>query len=117
MDFPSNRINVIYLISIATLGSRIDYRVIRTCGYLPESARYIDEDDPDNVEDRCYNKAGTFEVQVTYCSCYSAGCNPAPRQARSSLSITSQTGLQIATMIAGSYLMLKDRKGFYWDSF
>ena len=30
-------------------------------------------------EDRCYKRAGTFEVSVTYCTCTKDECNGAPQ--------------------------------------
>ncbi|CAL8143311.1 unnamed protein product [Orchesella dallaii] len=88
----------------ATLGGRSDYRVIRTCGYLPEPPRYgveVEEDD-DGSSERCFNKAGTFEVQLTYCACTVDGCNHGQRLTQSS----TFTIASLLTMISGSYLLL-----------
>jgi len=61
-----------------SLGKRTDTRVIRSCGYMPQHKRY--EDDEDYIgDDRCFTRAGTFEVMVTYCSCTKDECNAGSR--------------------------------------
>jgi len=61
-----------------SLGKKTDTRVIRSCGYMPQHKRY--DDDEDFVgEDRCYTRAGTFEVMVTYCTCEKDKCNDGNR--------------------------------------
>jgi len=57
-----------------SLGKKQDIRVIRSCGFMPQHKRY--EDDDDYVGDeRCFTRAGTFEVMVTYCTCTKDKCN------------------------------------------
>jgi len=48
-----------------SLGKMETNRVVRSCGYE------VDENEPE----KCFNRAGTFEVMVTYCSCQGDGCN------------------------------------------
>ncbi|CAG7734175.1 unnamed protein product [Allacma fusca] len=63
------------------LGSKSDHRVVRACGWEPDkkaSAKDVkDEDDEPAGKggERCYTRAGTFEVMVTYCTCTSTLCN------------------------------------------
>jgi len=70
----------------------------------------VEEDEDDDGEtERCYNKAGTFEVQLTYCACTKDACNHGQRQIQSSFTVAS-----LLTMISGSYLLLLN-KSFNWD--
>jgi len=63
-----------------TLGGKTDTRIVRSCGYMAKK-KPLYGDNPDEVdaegEERCFRRAGTFEVMVTYCTCTKSECNGA----------------------------------------
>jgi len=94
-------------IQTVTLGGKTDYRIVRSCGFMPKNKpKYgveVDEDDTIG-EDRCYKRAGTFEVAVTYCTCTHDDCNGALRTGTGG-SFLSVTLLVVAVAGVGSRLL------------
>jgi len=69
------------------LGARSDVRVVRSCGHVANKLFEGDEPDAD-TSTRCFTRAGTFEVMVTYCSCSTEACNSAERGVEAKASAT-----------------------------
>jgi len=79
----------------ASLGGKVDRRIVRGCGYLPDAKRGEEEEDVDDkailaAGGRCFTRAGTFEVMVTYCSCNKEACNSGPKISATSLGFLAQ---------------------------